>query len=86
MDKKVWKFILEENNNEFIFQKSKSNLEIRFNRIAFIFFFFFYYFYNIFNSSNSFRIKKNRYSKLVNNLTQLILTDALTLLIEMEIF
>ena len=41
MNKKVSKFILEENNNEFIFQKSKSNLEIRFNRIAFIFFVFF---------------------------------------------
>ena len=33
--------ILEENENEFTFKKSKSNLKIEFNRVAFIFFLFF---------------------------------------------
>ena len=35
------KIILEERQNEFNYEKSKSNLDIRFNRIAFIFFIFF---------------------------------------------
>ena len=35
------KIILEEQHNDFTFQKSKSNLNISFNRIAFIFFIFF---------------------------------------------
>ena len=35
------KIILEERQNEFKYEKSKSNLDIRFNRIAFIFFIFF---------------------------------------------
>ena len=35
------KIILEEQKNEFIFKKNKSNLNITFNRIAFIFFVFF---------------------------------------------
>tara|TARA_B100000902_G_scaffold378771_1_gene412359 strand:+ start:1238 stop:2920 length:1683 start_codon:yes stop_codon:yes gene_type:complete len=35
------RFILEENNNDFQFGKNKSNLEIEFNRVAFIFFVFF---------------------------------------------
>ena len=33
--------VLEEYENEFSYQKSKSNLNIQFNRIAFIFFIFF---------------------------------------------
>ena len=35
------KIILEETQNDFFYQKSKSNLNIKFNRIAFIFFIFF---------------------------------------------
>ena len=33
--------ILEEYENEFLYKKSKSNLNIEFNRVAFIFFVFF---------------------------------------------
>ena len=35
------KIILEETQNDFFYQKSKSNLNIKFNRVAFIFFIFF---------------------------------------------
>ncbi len=35
------KFILEESNDEFKFGKNKSNIDIKFNRVAFIFFIFF---------------------------------------------
>jgi cell division protein FtsI (penicillin-binding protein 3) len=35
------KIILEDQENDFLYQKSKSNLDIKFNRIAFIFFTFF---------------------------------------------
>ena len=39
-DKKIM-IILEEYENEFSYKKSKTNLNIEFNRIAFIFFVFF---------------------------------------------
>ena len=35
------RIILEDQRTDFLYQKSKSNLNIRFNRIAFIFFIFF---------------------------------------------
>ena len=35
------RFILYHNNDEFQFNKSKPNINIKFNRVAFIFFFFF---------------------------------------------
>ena len=41
MNNKESKIILEEQFKDFIFQKNKSNLNISFNRIAFIFFVFF---------------------------------------------
>ena len=41
MSNKGLRIIIEEQNNDFTFQKSKSNLNISFNRIAFIFFIFF---------------------------------------------
>ena len=41
MKNKNLKILLEENHNEFKYQKSKSNLNITFNRISFIFFIFF---------------------------------------------
>ena len=40
MNKKNSNIILEENNSDFIFKKSKSNLNISFNRVGFIFFIF----------------------------------------------
>jgi len=41
MKNKNTRFILREQQNDFLFKKSKSNLNIRFNRIGFIFFIFF---------------------------------------------
>ena len=38
MNKKEIRIILEDQENDFIFKKSKSNLDVKFNRIAFIFF------------------------------------------------
>ena len=42
MDNNYSRFILEENNNDFQFGKSKSNIDIKFKRVAFIFFIFFF--------------------------------------------
>ena len=39
MKKKNFQFLLEEQNEDFQFAKSKSNLNIKFNRVAFIFYF-----------------------------------------------
>ena len=41
MDRKVSRIILEDKHSAFIYQKNKSNLNITFNRVAFIFFVFF---------------------------------------------
>ena len=41
MIKKEKRIIIEDQENDFLYEKSKSNLDIRFNRIAFIFFIFF---------------------------------------------
>ena len=41
MNNPNWKILLEETQNEFLYKKSKSNLNIKFNRVAFIFFVFF---------------------------------------------
>ena len=41
MENKNSRFILEDKHNDFLYEKSKSNLNIVFNRIAFIFFLFF---------------------------------------------
>ena len=47
------KFILYKNIDEFEYSKNKSDLDIKFNRVAFIIFCFFYYLNNLFNSFNS---------------------------------
>ena len=41
MNKKKNRIFLEDQQNDFLYQKSKSNLNITFNRISFIFFIFF---------------------------------------------
>ena len=41
MNKKNSEIILEDNQNEFLYKRNKSNLNISFNRISFIFFIFF---------------------------------------------
>ena len=48
MKKKNFQFLLEEQNEDFQFAKSKSNLNITFNRIAFIFFIFCVFFFILF--------------------------------------
>ena len=52
--------ILEEYENEFSYKKSKTNLDIQFNRIAFIFFCFLNDFSNLFNTIASFRLVERR--------------------------
>ena len=49
------RFILFERNDQFEYDKNKNKIDIRFNRIAFIFFFFCYYvdLFNPFNSPGS---------------------------------
>jgi hypothetical protein len=59
--------ILEEYENEFSYKKSKTNLDIQFNRIAFIFFYFFGDFSNLFNTIASFRlVKRRKYQGILN--------------------
>ncbi len=41
MNKENLRIIIEENKNDFLYQRNKSNLDISFNRISFIFFIFF---------------------------------------------
>mgnify|MGYP003342375546 FL=1 len=41
MENKSKNFILQENNYDFHYKKQKSDIDIRFNRVAFIFFVFF---------------------------------------------
>ena len=41
MNKKGSRIFLEDQQNDFLYQKSKSNLNITFNRVSFIFFIFF---------------------------------------------
>ena len=42
MNNKSTRIILENQHNDFTYKKSKSNLNISFNRVAFIFFIFFF--------------------------------------------
>ena len=58
MSDKKSNVILEEYENEFLYKKSKTNLNIEFNRIAFIFFCIFSNFNNLLNSTSSFRVIK----------------------------
>ena len=51
------KIILEDTKNDFLYDKSKSNISISFNRISFIFYFF-YYLYNLFHTFSSSWFKK----------------------------
>ena len=66
------KIILEDQQNEFLFQKSKSNLDISFNRISFIFFIFFilfiiYSIHLIHLGSRKTNIENNSIKKPVSN-------------------
>ena len=49
------KIIIEDYKNNFIYKKNETNLNIQFNRVAFIFFVFFIIYLNLHYSFNSFR-------------------------------
>ena len=71
MDNNHSRFILEESNDEFQFNKSKSNIDIKFNRVAFIFFVFFvisliYSIHLVHLGSRKSDIKISKQSKLTN--------------------
>ena len=71
MDNNHSRFILEESNDEFKFSKSKSNIDIKFNRVAFIFFVFFvisliYLIHLVHLGSRKSDIKISNQSKLTN--------------------
>ena len=71
MDNNYSRFILEESNDEFQFSKSKSNIDIKFNRVAFIFFVFFvisliYSIHLVHLGSRKSDIKISKQSKLTN--------------------
>ena len=71
MDNNHSRFILEESNDEFQFSKSKSNIDIKFNRVAFIFFVFFvisliYSIHLVHLGSRKSDIKISKQTKLTN--------------------
>jgi len=71
MDNNHSRFILEESNDEFQFSKNKSNIDIKFNRVAFIFFVFFvisliYSIHLVHLGSRKSDIKISKQSKLTN--------------------
>tara|TARA_A100001011_G_scaffold399895_1_gene510876 strand:- start:1515 stop:3203 length:1689 start_codon:yes stop_codon:yes gene_type:complete len=73
MNKISKKFVLQENNNEFHYQKNKSEINIRFNRVAFIFFIFFcisiiYSIHLIHLGSREANLVNNNQSKVINKL------------------
>ncbi len=72
MKSRSLKIILEESKNKFSYQKSRSNLNITFNRISFIFFIFFiifiiYSIHLIHLGSRNQNLKTNNTSKFLNN-------------------
>ena len=58
MQKSRSKIIIEDYKSNFNYKKNETNLNIKFNRVAFIFFYFFYYLSNLHYSFNSLRFKK----------------------------
>ena len=73
MNKISKKFVLQENNNEFHYQKNKSEVNIKFNRVAFIFFIFFcisiiYSIHLIHLGSREANLVNNNQSKVINKL------------------
>ena len=72
MKSRSLKIILEESKNKFSYQKSRSNLNITFNRISFIFFIFFiifiiYSIHLIHLGSRNQNLKIDDTSKFLNN-------------------
>ncbi len=52
MNKSKANLTIEDNENDFIYQKKKTGLNIHFNRVAIYFFYFFFNFYNLLYSFN----------------------------------
>ena len=80
MNKKNLNIILEENKSDFIFKKSKSNLNISFNRVGFIFFIFsvISIIYTIhLTHLGSRKINNDRVDKIQNNSNKLYRADIL---------
>ena len=81
MNSSNWKIILEETQNEFLYKKNKSNLNIKFNRVAFIFFIFFLIsiIYSIhlihLGSRKSNIVSETNLSKINNNLYRADIVD-----------
>ena len=80
MNKKNLNIVLEENKSDFIFKKSKSNLNISFNRVSFIFFIFsiISIIYTIhLTHLGSRKINNERVDKIQNNSNKLYRADIL---------
>ena len=80
MNNRNSKIILEDLQNDFLYQKSKSNLNISFNRISFIFFIFFIFFliysiHLIHLVSRKTKIEFNNISQPINNLYRADIVD-----------
>jgi len=80
MNNRDSKIILEDLQNDFLYQKSKSNLNISFNRISFIFFIFFIFFliysiHLIHLGSRKTKIEFNNISQPINNLYRADIVD-----------
>ena len=80
MNNRNSKIILEDLQNDFLYQKSKSNLNISFNRISFIFFIFFIFFliysiHLIHLGSRKTKIEFNNISQPINNLYRADIVD-----------
>ena len=80
MNNRNSKIILEDLQNDFLYQKSKSNLNISFNRISFIFFIFFIFFliysiHLIHLGSRKTKIEFNNINQPINNLYRADIVD-----------
>ena len=74
------KFILYNNNDDFKYNKNKSDLDIKFNRIAFIFFFFFiisiiYSIHLIHLGSRKSDLSNDNQRKIINKLNRADIVD-----------
>ena len=74
------KFVLEEYNEEFQYKKNKSDIDIKFNRVAFIFFIFFvitiiYSIHLLHLGSRKIELRSVNQSKIINKLHRADIID-----------
>ena len=69
MNNRNSKIILEDHQDDFLYKKSKSNLDLSFNRVSFIFFIFFiiFFIYSIHLIHLGSRKSKNEINEYINN-------------------